>query len=250
MANRRMATRKVEEREAIGRSRRDARFTAASSLTSLPSDYGDVLEEIKHRIRRERLRVVMAANSAMVLLYWDIGKMILERQERAGWGARVIDRLAKDLGAAFPETRGFSPRNLKYMRAFAAAWPDRSIVQRSVAQLPWRQNIALMERLSDEKTRLWYAEQAFRNGWSQPILCLQIERRTHDRRGKAITNFTATLPPNESDMVGQVFKDPYLWFLATSCGLFIDVVDSTAVWLAGSALALEASSRNPDKRKL
>ncbi len=100
----------------------------------------------------------MAANSAMVLLYWDIGRMILDRQEREGWGAKVIDRLATDLREGYPDMKGFSPRNLKYMRAFAAAWPVREIVQRVVAQLPWRQNIALLERLDDEKTRLWYAQ--------------------------------------------------------------------------------------------
>jgi len=143
--------------------------------------------------------------------------MILQRQERAGWGARVIDRLAKDLHEAFPDMKGFSPRNLKYMRAFAAAWPEREIVQRVVAQLPWRQNIALIERLDNPKTRLWYADQAIQNGWSQPILGLQIEKRAHERQGKAITNFPATLPPADSDMAGQVFKDPYLFdFLGTA----------------------------------
>jgi hypothetical protein len=91
--------------------------------------------------------VVVAANSAMVRLYWDIGRMILERQHRAGWGAKVIDRLAADLREAYPDMKGFSPRNLKYMRAFAAAWPDAEIVQRIVARLPWRQNIALLERV-------------------------------------------------------------------------------------------------------
>ncbi len=153
----------------------------------------------------------------MVLLYWDIGRMILDRQDRAGWGARVIDRLAHDLREAFPDTKGFSPRNLKYMRAFAAAWPEREIVQRVVAQMPWRQNIALLERLDDEKIRLWYAEETIRNGWSQPVLCMQIDRRAHERHGKAITNFPATLPPAESDLAAQVFKDPYLFdFLGTA----------------------------------
>ena len=143
--------------------------------------------------------------------------MILDPQERAGWGAKVIDRLSTDLRAATPDMQGLSPRNLKYMRAFAAAWPDREIVQRAVAQLPWRQNIALLERLDDEQTRLWYAEQTLRHGWSQPILCLQIDGRAHERHGKALTNFKATLPPADSDMAAQVFKDPYLFdFLGTA----------------------------------
>ena len=183
----------------------------------LPGDYAETLSEIKQRIQQERLRVVLAANSAMVLLYWDIGRVILDRQERAGWGAKVIDRLSADLREATPDMQGLSPRNLKYMRAFAATWPDRKIVQRVVAQLPWRQNIALLERLDDEKTRLWYAEQALQHGWSQPILCLQIDGCAHERHGKALTNFKATLPPSDSDMAAQVFKDPYLFdFLGTA----------------------------------
>jgi predicted nuclease of restriction endonuclease-like (RecB) superfamily len=183
----------------------------------MPRGYAKMLGEIKQRIQQERLRVVLAANSAMVLLYWDIGRMILDRQERAGWGAKVIDRLSSDLREATPEMQGLSPRNLKYMRAFAAAWPEREIVQRVVAQLPWRQNIALLERLDDEQTRLWYAEQTLRHGWSRPILCLQIDGRAHERHGKALTNFKATLPPADSDMAAQVFKDPYLFdFLGTA----------------------------------
>jgi predicted nuclease of restriction endonuclease-like (RecB) superfamily len=192
-------------------------FPAPVPRLQMPVDYAQTLAEIKERIKRERLRAVMAANTAMVLLYWDVGQIIRERQKKEGWGAGVIDRLAADLRESFPEMKGFSPRNLKYMRAFASAWPDRAIVQRVIAQLPWRQNIALIERLKDENTRLWYAEQTIRNGWSQPILCLQIDSRAHERHGKALTNFKVTLPPAMSDMAGQVFKDPYLFdFLGTA----------------------------------
>ena len=159
----------------------------------------------------------MAANAAMILLYWDVGRTILNRQERTGWGAKVIDRLSADLRAANPEMQGLSPRNLKYMRAFASAWPDREIVQRVVAQLPWRQNIALLERLDNDKTRLWYARQALRQGWSQSVLLVQIDRRAHQRHGKALTNFKETLPPADSDLAAQIFKDPYLFdFLGTA----------------------------------
>jgi predicted nuclease of restriction endonuclease-like (RecB) superfamily len=205
-------------RRARGRAREEGvSFPVPPPRSELPRGYAAALREIKQRIRRERLRVVMAANSAMVLLYWDIGRMILDRQEREGWGAKVIDRLSADLREAYPDMRGLSPRNLKYMRAFSAAWPDQAIVQRIVAQLPWRQNIALIERLDNQKTRLWYAKQTLRQGWSQPILCLQIERGAHERHGKAITNFAATLPPADSDMAVQVFKDPYLFdFLGTA----------------------------------
>ena len=196
---------------ARGKAREGAFFPVSPSRAGLPRDYAETLNEIKQRIQQERLRVVLTANSAMVLLYWDIGRMILDRQKRQGWGAKVIDRLSSDLREATPEMQGLSPRNLKYMRAFAAAWPEREIVQRIVAQLPWRQNIALLERLDDEKTRLWYARQTLQHGWSQPILCLQIDGRAHQRHGKALTNFKATLPPADSDMAAQVFKDPYLF---------------------------------------
>jgi predicted nuclease of restriction endonuclease-like (RecB) superfamily len=206
-----------KDRKTLGRTRKDARFPASGPHTGLPGGYAEVLNRIKLRIRQERLRTVLTANSAMILLYWDVGRMIIERQGREGWGAKVIDRLAGDLREDFSDMSGLSPRNLKYMRAFAAAWPDRAIVQRVIAQLPWRQNIALLERLGDAATRLWYAEQTIRNGWSQPVLCFQIERRAHERQGKAVSNFPATLPPAESDLAGQVFKDPYLFdFLGTA----------------------------------
>lgn len=112
--------------------------------------------------------------------------------------------------------KGFSPRNLKYMRAFAAAWPERETVQHTVAQLSWRQNIALLEKLDNPGDRLWYAEKTLKYGWSSNILAFQIEAQAHRRHGKAQTNFAATLPPPDSDMAVQVFKDPYLFdFLGT-----------------------------------
>ena len=204
-------------RRTRGRERKEAVFPVAPPRGELPDGYIDALSEIKNRIRQTRLKTVLAANSAMILLYWDIGRLILERQEKEGWGAKVIDRLSTDLRDAYPDMKGLSSRNLKYMRAFAAAWPEPEIVQRVVAQLPWRQNIALIERLEDREAREWYAEQTIRNGWSQPILCMQIESRLHERQGMAVTNFSKSLPPGDSDMASQVFKDPYLFdFLGTA----------------------------------
>jgi predicted nuclease of restriction endonuclease-like (RecB) superfamily len=183
----------------------------------LPRGYAEALRAIKRRIQHERVQAVLTANSAMVLLYWDLGQMILERQERAGWGARVIDRLAADLSAAYPDMRGLSPRNLKYMRAFAAAWPDRAIVQEPLAQIAWYHNIALLEKLPGTAERLWYARAALAHGWSHDILVLQIQGRARERQGKAVNNFAAALPPPESDMAAQIFKDPYLFdFLGTA----------------------------------
>jgi predicted nuclease of restriction endonuclease-like (RecB) superfamily len=166
-----------------------------------------VLAEIKQRIGTERLRVVMSANSAMVLLYWDIGRLILERQETEGWGAKVIDRLSADLRQAYPDMRGLSSRNLLFMRSFAAAYPDTQIVKQLVSQLPWGHVIRLLQRIKEPDIRHWYVKASLEHGWSRNILELQIQSQAHKRQGKAITNFPATLPPAESDMAAQVFKD-------------------------------------------
>jgi predicted nuclease of restriction endonuclease-like (RecB) superfamily len=204
------------ERKQRGRVDRTVMFPVASTLVDLPSDYVEWLGDLKKRIQAERLRVVLASNAAMVLLYWEIGQSVLEKQTSQGWGAKIIDRLAVDLREAFPEMKGFSPRNIKYMRAFAAAWRDREIVQQTVAQLSWRQNIALLEKLKTADERLWYAAKTLENGWSRNILAIQIECRANQRFGKAQNNFSATLPPPDSDMAVQIFKDPYLFdFLGT-----------------------------------
>jgi predicted nuclease of restriction endonuclease-like (RecB) superfamily len=200
-----------------GRTRGNASFPMPPSHAGLPESYGAVLGEIKQRIRSERLRTVLAANSAMVLLYWDIGRMILDRQQKEGWGAKVIDRLSADLRESFPDMTGLSPRNLKYMRAFATAWPDAAIVQEVLAQLPWYHHLALLERCDTPQERLWYARQSALYGWSHNILKLQIEANAHERQGKTVNNFALTLPPADSDMSAQVFKDPYLFdFLGTA----------------------------------
>jgi predicted nuclease of restriction endonuclease-like (RecB) superfamily len=115
-------------------------------LAAMPEGYGELLTDIKRRIEHERIRAVLSANAAMILMYWDIGQSILLRQQQQGWGARVIDRLSHDLKTAFVDMSGFSPRNLKYMRLFSSAWPDREVVQRTVAQLPWRTNFSLLEK--------------------------------------------------------------------------------------------------------
>ena len=204
------------ERKQRGRVDRSVMFPVAPPSSELPAGYGEWLVDLKSRIQGERLRIVLASNAAMVMLYWDLGQRILEKQQMEGWGARIIDRIAQDLRTAFPDMKGFSPRNLKYMRAFAAAWTDRVIVQRTVAQLPWRHIIALLEKLKNPEERLWYAAKAREYGWSQNILAMQIQAQAHLRQAKAQTNFPATLPPLDSDLAVQVFKDPYLFdFLGT-----------------------------------
>ena len=217
MAGKRKTRVRPAPRRSLGRQRDEAIFPVAPAGAELPRDYPEILREITQRIRRQRLGIVFAANAGMVLLYWDIGKMILERQQRAGWGARIIDRLARDLRNVFPDMKGFSPRNLKYMRAFAAAWPDAKIVQEALAQITWYQNLALLEKLEDREVRLWYARAARTQGWSRAVLEMQIDSLAHERHGKALSNFKETLPPADSDMAEQVFKDPYLFdFLGTA----------------------------------
>ena len=201
----------------MGRRRAGASIPVPPGRGELPADYANLLGEIKERVRTERVRVVLAANEAMVLLYWDIGKAILARQEREGWGARTIDRLSHDLREAFPDMRGFSPRNLNYMRAFAAAWPGREIVQQAAAQIPWFHNCILLDKVSDRRTRLWYVTKTRQEGWSRNVLTIQIENRLHERQGGAVINFPRTMPPADSDLATQAFKDPYLFdFLGTA----------------------------------
>ncbi|WP_081452470.1 PDDEXK nuclease domain-containing protein [Verrucomicrobium spinosum] len=206
-----------EARSSLGRAKDEARFTAAPSKLGLPDAYGTALQELKLRIGKERVRAVLAANAAMVLLYWDVGRVILERQSAEGWGAKVIDRLSSDLREAFPDMKGLSPRNLKYMRAFAEAWPDKAIVQGPLAQITWYHNIALLEKLDQPQVRLWYAEKIRECGWSHNVLILQIQGQAHERTGKLTNNFELTLPPAQSDLAVQIFKDPYLFdFLGTA----------------------------------
>jgi len=209
----------AQVRRSLGRVRSDGRalFPVAPPRSEVPSGYGDTLSEMKARIQQARLRSVLAANAAMLQLYWDLGRTILARQAREGWGAKVIDRLSTDLREAFPDMSGLSPRNLRYMRDFASAWPDAEIVQRLLPNLPWGQNVVLLDKVRDPQARHWYAGQCVEHGWSRSILALQIERRLHERQGKARNNFALTLPPADSDMAAQVFKDPYLFdFLGTA----------------------------------
>ena len=136
MPKKRTKTGHDSTRKRLGRAKESAIIPVPPSRNELPATYGRLLDDLKQRIASERFRVVLAANSAMVLLYWDIGRVILDRQEREGWGAKVIDRLSADLRQSFPDMSGLSSRNLKYMRAFADAWPERAIVQQVAAQIP------------------------------------------------------------------------------------------------------------------
>ncbi|MER9548346.1 PDDEXK nuclease domain-containing protein [Mesorhizobium sp. M0322] len=180
-----------------------------TSPASPKDGYASLLSELKERIRTARLRAALSVNQELILLYWSIGRDILTRQSDAGWGARIIDRLAADLRRDFPEMTGLSSRNLKYMRAFAEAFPEREIVQQVVARLPWGHAIKLVEGTKSSEQRLWYARQAAEHGWSRSVLTHQIENDLFGRKGKALTNFTRTLPAPQSDLAQELMKDPY-----------------------------------------
>ncbi len=175
----------------------------------IPEGYTEWLDELKARVHGARQRAALAVNRELVALYWHIGSDILARQARQGWGAKVIDRLSQDLRSAFPDIKGFSPRNLKYMRAFAEAWPDREIVQGVLAQLPWYHQLALLDKLPGPEERKWYAAMAIEHNWSRNVLVMQIESRLLERKGNAVTNFAATLPKPQSDLARETLKDPY-----------------------------------------
>ncbi len=144
-----------------------------------------------------------------MLLYWQIGRDILERQSREGWGAKVIERLAHDLRNAFPTMKGFSPRNLKYMRAFAQAWPEAEFVQQAAAQLPWFHLCTLIDKLKTREERDWYLARAAEHSWSRNMLEMQIEMNLRGRSGQAVTNFELSLPRPQSDLARESLKDPY-----------------------------------------
>ena len=181
------------------------------ALTSVPAGYVAWLAELKSRIHSAQQRAALAVNHELVMLYWQIGRDILERQAGQGWGAKVIERLALDLRNAFPDMKGFSRANLLYMRAFAEAWPDTEIVQQLVGRLPWGHNLVLLTKLKETKARINYAERAIEHGWSRNVLNIHIETRFLEREGQAVTNFETRLPAPGSDLARNTLKDPYIF---------------------------------------
>jgi predicted nuclease of restriction endonuclease-like (RecB) superfamily len=219
-------------------------------LSATAGNYAGLLADIKQRIRTAQVRTAMAGNASMLMLYWEIGGVLAERQKNEGWGAAVLPRLATDLHNDLPEVKGFSARNLRLMIQFFDEYPafgpiwqravaklsddstgskkglppvsqlpaesdDAQIWQRAVAQLTWAHNVILIQKVKDLPTRLWYARQAFEHGWSRDVLSLQIQSRAHERHGKAVTNFQRTLPPPQSDLASQLLKDPYFFDFLT-----------------------------------
>ena len=175
----------------------------------MPAGYVELLEDLKRRIREARVRAALSVNRELVLLYWYIGREILKRQKQEGWGAKVIDRLARDLRREFPDMKGLSRANLFYMRAFAEAYPDEQFVQQLAGQLPWWHNVVIFTKIKDPALREWYIRACIEHGWSRAVLIAQIETRLHERQGKAVTNFERTLPASTSELARDILKDPY-----------------------------------------
>lgn len=176
---------------------------------SIKQDYDNFLRQLKERIRNAQIRAALSVNRELIILYWQIGRDILNRQQQQGWGAKVIDNLADDLRKAFPEMKGFSSRNLKYMRSFAEAYQNFEFVQQLAAQIPWGHNIRILDTVKDTAEREWYIRQTIEQGWSRNVLVHQIESGLYRRQGKADTNFSLTLPTPQSELAQQLFKDPY-----------------------------------------
>lgn len=192
-----------------------------TSMTDAPyasPSYTTLLQSLESRIRRAQGRAGVHVNRELVVLYWQIGREIQQRQEAEGWGAGVIQHLARDLQHRFPGSRGCSARNLKYMKTLAQAFPDESIVQQLAAQLPWGHLMRLLDRVKDPGEREWYMRETLRQGWSRNVLDHQIDGRLHERQGRAITNFEATLPPESSELAQELLKNPYSFDFLTLGG--------------------------------
>jgi len=180
-----------------------------ADLISNSKNYQDLLARLKSQIRTAQVRAAVAVNQELVLLYWGIGKEILTRQREDGWGTRVIDRLAKDLRSEFPDMQGLSPRNLDYMKAFAEAWPDGSILQAPLAKLTWYHNLTLLEKVKSPEGRIWYAEQTIQNGWSRNVLVLQMRAASIGGRGRRPQTSRQHSRHRSPTSPGSLIKDPY-----------------------------------------
>ncbi|TCU50110.1 PDDEXK nuclease domain-containing protein [Curtobacterium sp. PhB146] len=186
---------------------------------ALPENYAATLDALKKRVQSARFTAQRRVNTELVRLYWQIGAMILDRQQTAGWGSGLVDQLARDLRTAFPEMKGFSRRNVFYMRSFAAAWPGPEVVQQPVAQLPWGHITVLLGRLDGRERRDRYAAQALEHGWSRNVLEHHVATNAHERFTSALTNFDRVLDEADSDLAQQITRDPYvLDFLALDAG--------------------------------
>ncbi len=182
---------------------------------NLTQDYQSFIEGIKSRILSSRYQAARAINKELILLYHHIGTQILEKQKAQGWGAKVIEHLSKDLKIAFPELKGFSVTNLKYMKLFAETYEAAEISQHAADQLPWYHLVILLTRIKTLQERQWYIQKSLQEGWSRDRLEGQIESKVYHRQGTAVTNFKQRLPISQSDLANETLKDPYVFDFLT-----------------------------------
>jgi predicted nuclease of restriction endonuclease-like (RecB) superfamily len=186
-----------------------------SELNHLSTDYKSLISELKLKIRSTQIKAAIAVNSTLIQFYWELGKMISEKQSQTAWGDKLFDQISKDLKIEFPEIQGLSTSNLKYCKRFYCFYNDFSIGQQPVDQLPWSHNIMIFTKSNSEKEAQFYIQQTIENNWSRDILGLQIKNKLFERQGKSITNFKATLPEPYSDLAEQTLKDPYVFDFIT-----------------------------------
>lgn len=178
---------------------------------TIDTSYITFFDALKKQVEASRYKAALRVNEELILLYHHIGSQILKSQTEHGWGAKIINQVSKDLRKAFPDMKGFSPQNLKYMRRFAEEYSFDEIGQQAVDQLPWGHNILLMYAVSDKKARQFYIQGTIKHGWSRNILSSQVETNLYQREGKAVTNFKNNLPSPLSDLAHNTLKDPYVF---------------------------------------
>lgn len=170
------------------------------------TDYVAFLEGLKSRVTSSRYKAALSVNKELIILYHHVGSEILKSQEKHGWGAKIIDQLSKDLRSIFPEMKGFSTRNLKYMRKFAEEYSDPKFVQEVLAQLTWYHNMTLLEKVPDKQSRMFYVKRAVEHSWSRNTMVLQIKSKLHERQGQAITNYKDKLPSTQPEEYTEIFQ--------------------------------------------
>ncbi len=194
-------------------------------ITDLDPTYKSLLGELKNNICSAQMKAAQAVNHELVNLYWSMGKKIAHNQAETRWGSRFLEMLSRDLQNAFPETQGFSVRNLKYMRAFALSYPDLQIGQQAVAQLPWSHIILLIQKVKDDSLKEWYANQCIENGWSRHALDNHIKQNLHSRQAisqEKASNYLFRLPAPQSQLAHEMLKNPYNF---TFLGLHDDALE-------------------------
>lgn len=188
-------------------------------MTEQQSDYRQWLASLKARVRSVQIKAAVAVQTELLQFYWELGSDIIERQKSSTWGDGFIKQLSADLMTEFPDIKGFSERNIKYIRQWYMFYQDSPVIgQQLVAQLcsiPWGHNLAIISKAETPDEALYYVRNTLEYGWSRNVLVHQIESGLYQREGKAITNFQTTLPVPQSDLAQQVLKDPYVFDFLT-----------------------------------